>query len=113
MKQVQNKVDWLDTTAGTASENSTWWTVDEFDELLVFVRVTDIPVTGTFDAKVQTKDPDGNAVDLTSAAITQVTDTTINTYIAALVFGSQVRVAITIGSGTYTYKVHAQAKGVK
>ena len=108
---IKTKTDWLDETAATASANSTWFTVDNANELLVFVRVTDIPVTGTFDLKIQTKDPDGNAVDLTSAAITQVTDTTINTYLAVIVFGSQVRVAVTIGSGTYTYKVHATAKG--
>lgn len=113
-KLVQKKVDWLDSTTQTASENSTWWTVDFADELIVFLRVTAVGVTGTLDVKLQTKDPDSNAVDLTGVTFTQVTSSTGNQYRAVLVFGSQVRVAVTIASsGNYTYKVHAWAKGVK
>jgi len=111
---VEKKVDWLDSSEQTASENSSWWTVDQYDELIIFLRVSAVNTAGTLDVKVQTKDPDGNAVDLTGATFTQVTSGTGNEYIAILVYGSQVRVAVTIGSsGDYDYKIHAYAKGVK
>lgn len=100
-----------------ATTYSNWITVDQFDELLLFLRVTAIKTWAdeTFDVKIQTKDPDGNAVDLTGVTFTQVTDTTGNQYRAILVFGSQIRAYYTItGSDPgYTFTLTAYAKGVK
>lgn len=104
----------VDTSGATSTSQSSWMTVDAFDELMLFLRVTAVDVTGTLDIKVQTKDPDGNAVDLTGATFSQVTSSTGNEYMAILVFGSQIRVYYAIaGSGDYTFTVTAYAKGVK
>ena len=101
----------------TATGQSNWFTVDEYDELVIFLRVTAIKTWAdeTFNVKVQTIDPDGNAVDLTDATFAEVTDTVGNEYIAIVVFGSRVRLVWTItGSDPgYTFSATAYAKGVK
>lgn len=113
MKFVEMKT-LVDEDGVTATSYGNWKTVDEFDELIIFLRVTAVNVTGTLDVKIQTKDPDGNAVDLTNCTFTQVTSATGNQYMAIVVFGSQVRVYYTVAaSGDYDFTVKAYAKGVK
>ena len=100
----------------TVDVASDWFEVDKFNRLLCFLRLTAVKTYSneTFNVKLQMKDPDGNAVDVTSGSFTQLTDTPGNEYKSfTMDFGSQIRFYYTFTGDdpgyTFTLKVIAKA----
>ena len=114
--QASNNITSAGTTYGDAIR------VDKFDELNLFLYIS---VQGSFtdetlNVNVQIKDPDGNYIDLTDAAFTEITNATavdpyLAEHIAIVAFGSVVRLKYVTttsgGSVDYTFTVKGYGKG--
>ena len=94
--------------------------VDRYDELILFLYFSaqGMYTNETINVTVQVKDPDGNFIDLTNAAFTQVGNATgsvpyLAEYLAIAVFGSRIRLKyVTTGTTvSYTFSVKAIGKG--